>query len=70
MQTISRQKLIDSILLILRIPLLFYFAYEVLFKDDVSRMGYLAAVIGFSIAAFHNFLNIWRKRQEKKKRAE
>lgn len=66
MSNIKAEKRIDLILLLVRIPFLFFFAYEVFAKDEVSKLGYFAAFIGFSIAAGHHILRMWRGRQAKK----
>ncbi|GAB5550450.1 MAG: hypothetical protein Sapg2KO_00410 [Saprospiraceae bacterium] len=66
MSSTQSEKRTDLILLILRIPFLVYFVYEVFAKDEVSKMGYFAAFVGFSIAAVHSILRIKRRRQTKK----
>lgn len=66
MSSTQSEKRTDLILLILRIPFLIYFAYEVFAKDEVSKMGYFAAFVGFSIAVIHYLLRIRRGRQAKK----
>lgn len=66
MANTKAEKQTDLILLLIRIPFLIYFAYEVFAKEEVSSLGYFAAFIGFSIATGHYILKFQRGRRAKK----